>query len=307
MDARQLRYFVAIYENRALARAAREVRVAVSALSHHLANLETHLGSALFIRQAKGLEPTAAGERLYAHARTILKAFDTAERDIRDSSTEIAGKVSVGMAHSAVKAIGAEIFQRATAYYPRLRLSLSESLSGPMLLHLLASEVDLALVYNPPDDARLATIPVLDEQLFCVGRAEFLGDTDAPIAFADILDLPIIILHQGLSARALLDNATLLKRLEAAARFEMNSVHAISGSLVAGLGCTIGTRHFFSDQIARGEIRARPIAEPTLHRRLYLCKMADQPASFAREAVERLLLELVGDAVRSGNWEAELV
>ena len=39
MDARQLRYFAAIYEHVTLSNAAQHARVAVSALSHHLANL----------------------------------------------------------------------------------------------------------------------------------------------------------------------------------------------------------------------------------------------------------------------------
>jgi len=38
------------------------------------------------------------------------------------------------------------------AKYPNLKLSLTESLSGATLLHLMASEVDLALVYNPPSE-----------------------------------------------------------------------------------------------------------------------------------------------------------
>jgi len=54
MDARQLRYFVVINEKGALSRAAQELRVAVSALSNHLANLEIDLGSKLFGRLPRG-------------------------------------------------------------------------------------------------------------------------------------------------------------------------------------------------------------------------------------------------------------
>jgi LysR family nitrogen assimilation transcriptional regulator len=74
MDSRQLRYFIAVYEQRNLSRAADQANVAQSALSHHIANLEAEFTTALFERKPRGMEPTAAGERLYEHARIILRA-----------------------------------------------------------------------------------------------------------------------------------------------------------------------------------------------------------------------------------------
>ncbi len=64
MDSRQLRYFAAIYDHGTLSSAAEHLRVAISALSHHLANLERELSAPLFVRKPRGMQPTAAGERL---------------------------------------------------------------------------------------------------------------------------------------------------------------------------------------------------------------------------------------------------
>jgi DNA-binding transcriptional LysR family regulator len=106
MDLRQLRYFVAIYENRSLSRAAQACNVAQSALSLHMSNLETDLGSPLFIRLPRGMAPTAAGVLLYEPARAILRSIHAAEEDLRQASGRIAGDIAIGMAYSAVKAIG---------------------------------------------------------------------------------------------------------------------------------------------------------------------------------------------------------
>ena len=91
MDSRQLRYFIAVYEQRNLSRAADQANVAQSALSHHIANLEAEFATPLFERKPRGMEPTAAGERLYEHARIILRAMAAAEREIREGGSEIAG------------------------------------------------------------------------------------------------------------------------------------------------------------------------------------------------------------------------
>lgn len=306
MDARQLRYFAAIYEHGTLSNAAEHQRVAVSALSHHLANLEAELSAPLFVRKPRGMEPTAAGERLYVHAKSILKALSAAAKDIREAGGEISGEVSVGMAYSAVKAIGVALATRVLADFPKLRLSLSESLSGSTLVHLMTSEVDLALVYNPPADPRLKTRPVLEEKMVCVGTRGIIGDTDAPIDFDEMLDLPLILLRQGLSARALMDDVALLKKIEGRAKLQMNSVHAIGASLVAGLGCVIGTKLFMKEHLESGALHFRPIVGPELSRTLYVCEMAERPATFVLETVRSVILALVTEAVDSGRWEARM-
>jgi LysR family nitrogen assimilation transcriptional regulator len=306
MDVRQLRYFAAIYEAGTLSHAGETLRVAVSALSHHLANLEQELSVPLFLRKPRGMQPTAAGERLYVHAKSILKAMSAAEEDILDAGGEIAGDVSIGMTYSVVKAIGVDLARTMLDDYPKVRLSLTEGLSGATLRHLTTSEVDLAVLYNPPSEPRLKTEAVLDESMVCVGRREIIGDTDAPIRFNDLLDLPIILLRQGSSSRAIMSDVGLLKKMEAKAKLQMNSVQAITGSLTAGLGCVVGTRLVMQDQIESGVLHVRPIVEPALSRTLHVCELSDRPPTFALEAVRGVILSLIGEAVRSGRWEARL-
>ena len=174
-------------------------------------------------------------------------------------------------------------------------------------MHLLAADVDMALVFNPPSDAALKTVPVLEERLVCVGLPDLVGDTDEPIRFADVLDLPLVLLRHGISARALLDDVTLLKKMEASARLQINSVQAIGGSAEAGLGCVIATRLVMREQLEGGRVRGRPIVEPELSRTLHLCELTGRTPTYAREAVKAVILELIAASVRSGFWDARLI
>ncbi len=307
MDFRQLRYFEAIFEHGTLNGAAENVRVAPSALSHHLSNLETELGVNLFRRKPRGMEPTAAGQRLHEHSKLILKAVESAHADLQEAGQEISGNVSVGMAYSAVKAIGVGLARRMMEDFPRVNFALSESLSGATLLHLMRSEVDLALVYNPPSDPQLRATPVLEERMVLIGKREIIGESAGPVIFNKLLDLPIILLRQGLSARAIMDDTNLLKKIESHAKLQMNSVQAIAGSLEAGLGCVIGTTLFMRDQIASGSLHFRPIIKPELSRTLYLCELTNRPATYALEAVRDVILNLVSGAVQKNEWEATLI
>ena len=307
MDSRQLRYFIAVYEQRNLSRAADQANVAQSALSHHIANLEAEFATPLFERKPRGMEPTAAGERLYEHARIILRAMAAAEREIKEGGSVIAGDISIGMANSGMKAIGVPLMRTVLTKYPDLKMSLTESLSGATLLHLMASEVDLALVYNPPSEKDLIAEAVLEEQMFLVGTAKLIGKSKAPIAFEELARLPLILLLHGLSSRALLDDPVLLKRLEASAILHLNSITGMTGALLAGLGCAVATKLFAQEQLASGQLLAREVIEPKLTRTLYLCRLRNRPMTYAMEEMRRLMLALIAEQVGRGAWEATLL
>lgn len=307
MDSRQLRYFITVYEQRNLSRAADQANVAQSALSHHISNLEAEFATPLFERKPRGMEPTAAAERLYEHARIILRAMAEAEREIKEGRTSIAGEISIGMASSGVKAIGVPLIKAVLSRYPNLRLSLTESLSGATLMHLMASEIDLALVYNPPSEKDLIAEPVLEEQMYCVGTAKVVGNSKKPIAFDELARLPQIMLLHGLSSRALLDDPVLLKRLEANAILHLNSINGTIGALLAGFGCAIATRLFAQEQLKAGRLVAREVVEPKLKRTLYLCHLRNRPMTYAMEEMRRLIRALIAERVGKGAWEATLL
>ena len=69
-----LRLFVQVCEQRSIARVAQVEALVASAISKRLAQLEHQMGAPLFIRERRGLRPTAAGETLLEHARIMLAA-----------------------------------------------------------------------------------------------------------------------------------------------------------------------------------------------------------------------------------------
>src|SRR3954469_5840351 len=72
MDMRELRYFAAVFEERAVTAAARRCYVSQPSVTAAIAGLEDELGTRLFIRHKKGVSPTASGDQLYPIARRML-------------------------------------------------------------------------------------------------------------------------------------------------------------------------------------------------------------------------------------------
>ncbi|MCE8008537.1 LysR substrate-binding domain-containing protein [Aestuariivita sp.] len=307
MNDRHLACFAAIYEEGTLSVAAERLRLSVSSLSLHLGNLEAQLGTQLFRRHRRGMEPTAAGQRFYGHVRTILAAMSDAQDDMQAAINRVTGSVSVVMAGSAIRAIGFDLVQRVCRDYPDLRLTLTESLSGAALDDLHNGRADLAVAFNPIASPDIRITPVLDEELVLVGQVSIIGDSPEPISFDEVLNYPLVLLQQGLSARALTRDTRLLKRLEAKARLQVNSIRTIGESLCAGLGATVGTRLIMAEELASGTLHARPIIRPDLDRTLCVIESTARRPSFALEHMRDLVLDLLEASVREGRWQARLI
>jgi len=306
MDIRQLKYYSAIFEHKNLSHAAAACSVAQSAISHHLSNLENDLGVLLFTRKPRGMEPTAAGIKLYEHAKLILKAVTSAEQDIRQASEIIAGDIAIGIPFSAMKAIGLPLMQAVLKDYPNVRLSIVESLSANTFTHLLSSDVDISLFYNPPKDDRVTMRAILEEDLLCVGKAAIIGDSNEPITFEELKALPTLLLRHGVSTRAVIDRPGLLSKLEAGIPLQLNSVNGMITGLLAGLACTLAPHVFASEHLDAGDLHSRPIISPSLTRKLYVGHLKDRPATRLAEAMVTLLESLIATEVDQGRWDARL-
>ncbi len=68
MDIRQLRYFIAIVEEKSISAAARRLHLSQPPLSQQLKAMEEELGALLVERSGKRLEVTDAGKALYTYA-----------------------------------------------------------------------------------------------------------------------------------------------------------------------------------------------------------------------------------------------
>ena len=67
-------------------KAAERLCVTPSAVSHALRDFEQSLGTKLFERTSEGVQPTTAGQRLYAKVKPLVVGIEAAERELRSET-----------------------------------------------------------------------------------------------------------------------------------------------------------------------------------------------------------------------------
>ena len=144
MEIRQLRYAEAVARHRHFTRAAEELHVAQSALSHQIRRLEAELGTELFSRTSRTVVPTQAGEAVAERARRVLAEVDGVREEVDDLQGLVKGRVSIGALLPAGAIDVPALLARFSHDHPGVDVALQEGTAGDMLRHLSRDEIDAA-------------------------------------------------------------------------------------------------------------------------------------------------------------------
>jgi LysR family transcriptional regulator, nitrogen assimilation regulatory protein len=166
MDLRQLRYFVGIVQAGSLSRAADQLRIAQSAISHHLASLESEVGKPLVTRGPRGIHLTEAGAVLYRHAEAILRHVEIAKIDAMSAQNTPSGRVSVGLPVAWTGLVGFELFARVRGAYPQILPYLTDGNGMFLRERLVNRRLDIAILFTGQAERGIDVEPLLEEEMF---------------------------------------------------------------------------------------------------------------------------------------------
>ena len=100
IDLKRLRYFLAVAEAGSFSRAAERLNVAQSHLSRQIMSLESALSHRLFVRRARHVELTDAGQILLAETTFITQKLDGLPERMNEASAGATGSLCIGLTAS---------------------------------------------------------------------------------------------------------------------------------------------------------------------------------------------------------------
>ncbi|MDN8614866.1 LysR family transcriptional regulator [Variovorax ginsengisoli] len=145
-DTSLLQAFVAVHQANGFTRAAEQLHLTQSAVSHQIRRLEEMVGRPLFRRTTRRLSLTADGEDLLRHAKRILQAQDALAQHFRSSPIE--GTVRFGVPESFMSERLPRLLHQFSRSCPKVRLEVSVGLTLDLATMVRERELDLAVVVS---------------------------------------------------------------------------------------------------------------------------------------------------------------
>lgn len=199
LDLITLQLFVAVFEEGTLTRAAAREAIAVSAASKRLMELEQVLGLSLFVRRAKGMNLTAAGETLLHHARQMLFNVEKMGLELGEHSHGVRGYVRMLANLSAIIQFLPEDLRDFSELHPQVKTDLEERPSNGVVQGVLDGVADLGICSSDTDTKGLPSVIYRRDKLVVLMPADHPLATRTSLAFAETLDSDYVGLHAASS------------------------------------------------------------------------------------------------------------
>src|ERR671917_498659 len=203
MELRQLRYLVALADERHFTRAAGRLHIAQPALSQQIRRLEDEVGVALVDRTTRHVALTAAGDLLVARARRALAEVDAACAELSELAGVRTGRVVIGAMRSTGPFDLSALLAAFHARHPGIELIVREEPSEVMLQRLHADALDAAFLSVNRLDAGpdIELHPLLDEPLVLLLAPGHPLAGRRAVDMAELRDERFIVFGEGGSLR----------------------------------------------------------------------------------------------------------
>lgn len=232
MELRQINYFVALYEEGSVTRAARRLNVVQPAVSMQISKLEDELGHLLFQRMPKGMVPTSAGEEAYRLFLPLLRELRSAQDQMVGFGGRIAGHISVGVIASVANNALTDCLESFCSNYPDVSVRVTGGYTVDFLDMLQMGHLDIAVINQSQDRGQsrwgeLPTTPIMQENLALICSAATSFEAAEPVSLAEIAGLKLVIPSPRHGLRSIIDNAAADASIRLAPQLEFDEIKTI--------------------------------------------------------------------------------
>jgi DNA-binding transcriptional LysR family regulator len=284
---RDMRLFVAVYEERSFTAAAAREKATQPGVSQHIRKLEDRLGVKLFARDGAVL-PTPAGDAYYHGCIEVLRAHEEAGRTLKRFGGGLAGEIVVGLMPTVTRCSLAPALARFMEIHPNVAVRVVEAYSGILTEQVRAGELAFAIVPPVLGEVGLKSRLFLRTPELLVSPS--LAAAAAPVRLADLRPLNLVVPSAAMRA----GSASRPTSPRTALRWSAGWLDTMFSTLdfVAGTDwVTILPGTMMVSDIEQRELTINPLADPALALDLMLIEPSRRPLAPAAEAFLEILAE----------------
>ena len=267
MEFRQIQYFITLYEDGSVTRAARRLHIVQSALSMQMAKLEAEVGQRLFVRTPQGMQPTPEGRRLHRLFLPVVTGYQRAREQVVEATGELSGEVRFGMIATIAQGVLVDAILEFSPAHPKVELSMTDGFSGDLIDAVALGQLDAAVINKPRRALTLKSETIADEDLLLVmGPAH--ADVPASLSFSGMSALKLVFPTRRHGLRGIIENFAEAEDVHLSPSLEIDSISAILKLVRESDFCTLLPHVAVRGLLERAEVKVHRFVSPRLRRQI---------------------------------------
>ncbi len=256
----ELRGFLKLARAGSFTKAAAQLGVSQSALSHSIRGLEARLGLKLFHRTTRSVSPTEAGERLYARLSPLFDSIEHEIHDLLNAQGKLQGRLRINATEHAFSFVLWDKLQRFMAAHPEVSLEL---IADNRFIDIVAEGFDAGIRLGDDLAKDMIAVRVSPDIPTCTAASpDFLARHGIPSHPHELETLPCIAMrlptHGGILPWEFTDPQDRRRKLmvQPQGRFIANHAKLLTRAACQGHGLIWMPRDVITAELADGRLQS---------------------------------------------------
>lgn len=291
MTFNELRYIVAVAQERSFGRAAAKCFVSQPALSVAIQKLEEELGAPLFERGKSEITVTPVGERIVEQAQKVLEEAARIKELARTGRNQLSGVLRLGVIYTVAPYLLPDLIPALHARAPQMPLEIEENLTENLEAALKTGRIDVAIVALPFEPPGIVAEFLYEEPFQVVVPLGHKWAKRKSVHPDELSGERTILLNVGNCFRdQVLDACPELNRAEAHVT-RTNSLETVRNMVASGLGISVLPRDALTPRYHSKLVVPVPFGKPVPTRRVALAYRKSFPRPDAVSALRDAVAE----------------
>jgi LysR family transcriptional regulator for metE and metH len=292
IEFRHLRTIKAIHEYGGLARAADQLNITQSALSHQIKGLEDQAGVELFVRRSKPMRLSPAGQRLLRLAEQVLPQVEATLSEFSSLRDGRSGRMHIAIECHACFEWLFPVLEEFRKSWPDVDVDIRPGLAFDALPALQKEDVDLVVSSDPEELPGVEFVELFDYNAVFVAAATHPLASKSYVEAEDFRGQTLITYPVERSRLDVFSQLLIPAKVEPAAIRQVELTAVILLLVASNRGVSVLPDWVVREVKYSSDYVTRPLTETGITRRLYAAiRSDDMDKPFVRELVDLARVE----------------
>lgn len=261
VETRQLNVFVTVARSGNMRKAAKQLSLTPSAVSHALKVFEESLGLKLFERTTRSLALSREGARFLPEAERVLDALAGLGGLARQGKDWRRGRLRIGASPTACQYLVPAVIREFKESFPEVSIQISQGAAGVIAQDVLEGKIDIGLSPRTPEHRALTTVDIAKDELSFIVNPMHAWARAGKVTRASIEAQRFVLAESRSFTKRLIDDYMRREGLAIQPFIEIGNEEVIKELVRLDIGVGIFPAWIAAEEISKGLLVALPLGK----------------------------------------------